>query len=272
MPAVLIRFRNAVGGLGRLGGPYVKEGRKDLYRWEISSRGDVELLHHLLLPWLGDVKLLQFSEALGRATARSREARQSDDWRAWAAGLWDGEGSAYLLDHRSHRDRRIGELCVTQSENGGVPEVLRRLTVIAGRGHVNGPYRQVGATRDVYRWKVTAQPDIHPVIAILWPWLSEVKRTQAAGVLSVLDAQVELLRGNPAWGNRKTHCIHGHEYATARIRAYVSRGVGIPQRDNKQCLQCAREQARARKAQTNGPAVKDDRRSISEHATGYLLK
>ncbi len=246
-PAVLIRFQAAVGGLGRIGGPHVKDGRQDLYRWEVSSRGDVELLHHFLVPWLGQVKVLQFSSALERTAATSRPAAPRDEWRAWSAGLWDGEGSAYLLDHRSHAARRIGELALTQSANGVAPEVLQRLALIIGRGHVYGPYYQAGATMDVYRWKITAQPDIQKAIATLWPWLSEVKRAQAASVLTVLESQSELPRG-------RTHCIHGHEYAAARRRSYVARGVGIPRRDSQQCLQCVREQARERREQDKGSA------------------
>src|SRR5437867_13383764 len=78
VPEVLLRFQRAVGGLGRIGGPYVMEGRDDLYWWQISSRADVELLHHLLLPWLGQVKLREFAVALerpseiGRASCRER--------------------------------------------------------------------------------------------------------------------------------------------------------------------------------------------------------
>src|SRR5438093_12114324 len=61
VPEVLLRFQRAVGGLGRIGGPYVMGGRDDLYWWQISGRGDVELLHDFLLPWLEEHKLRQFS-------------------------------------------------------------------------------------------------------------------------------------------------------------------------------------------------------------------
>ena len=64
IPEVLARFQRAVGGLGRIGGPSVEDGRQDLYHWTVSSRSDVELLHHLLLPWLGQVKLDEFGLAL----------------------------------------------------------------------------------------------------------------------------------------------------------------------------------------------------------------
>ena len=272
VPEVLVRFQRALGGLGRIGGPDILRNRKDVYRWEVSSRGDVELLHHLLVPWLGQVKLLAFANALGRAAARSREATPSDEWRAWAAGLYDGEGSAYLLDHRSHAGYRIGEIALTQCSAGGAPEVLRRLVTTVGRGHINGPYVQRGAADYVYRWKVTAQGDLAPAIETLRPWLGVVKREQSARVLDALAAQSPLPRGRPDWGNRKSHCIHGHEYAIARLRPYVSRGVGIPRRESGQCLQCAREHARAQRTANRRPAIDDDRRSVSEPAANYLLK
>lgn len=271
-PEALERFRAALGGLGRIGGPYAVPGRKDLYHWVISSRADVELLHHLLAPWLGDVKLRALAAALDRPPATARVIDDvTDEWRAWAAGLFDGEGSIYLLEHRSHEGRRIGEIVLTQAGDGASPSVLRRLMQITGRGQIYGPYSQPGARRDIYRWKVTAQDAIAPTMEVLSPWLGEVKRAQTADVLSVLREQMPLPRGNPEWGNRKTHCIHGHEYATARVRPFVARRGGEQPRDSEQCLQCAREQARERRAQ-NKSAADPGGRSVSEFAARYLLK
>jgi len=273
VPEVLVRFQRALGGIGTIGGPRVEEGRIDLYRWHVSCRGDVELLHHLLLPWLGEVKLLALATALERETARSRHAVANDEWRAWAGGVWDGEGSAYLLDHRTHAGYRIGELAITQSGIGGAPELLRRFVSVTQLGHINGPYRQVGATMDVYRWKATAQADLPAVISQIRPWFSSVKQAQADTVLAVLSAQATLPRGRPDWGNRKTHCVNGHEYATARVRPYAARSDGgVPRRESEQCLVCAREQARMRREEKKRSAANDDRRSMSEHATRYLLK
>ena len=132
-------------------------------------------------------------------------------------------------------------------------------------------YAQAGAHSDVYRYKVTAQPQLASVIDALWPWLGDVKRHQAALVATTLAAQPTLLRGRPDWGNRKTHCIKGHEYSTARVRPYRSRGMGVPVRENHRCLQCLREYARAQR-EKNKSAADDDRRSISDARTRYLLK
>jgi hypothetical protein len=272
VPVVLTRFQAAVGGLGRIGGPRREEGRIDLYRWEVSSRSDVELLHHLLLPWLGQVKLLAFSAALERACAASRDASANDEWRAWAAGLYDGEGSTYFTNHRTHAGYRNAECRITQSSNGGSPEVLRRFVTIVGVGRLYGPYQQSIDHLDVYRWNASARAEVDRCVRTLWPWLGAVKRTQAEAVLAVIRSQPTLPRGRAEWGNHKTHCVHGHEYATARVRPYVSRGIGVKPRDSHQCLVCAREQARARRQQKRRSAADDDRRPISEHATRYLLK
>ena len=270
VPEVLLRFQSAVG-FGRVGGPYEKDGRIDLYAWHVSSRGDVELLHHLLMPWLGQVKLDKFGRALGRPSAKSRRASVSDEWIAWCGGLFDGEGSTYLLDHRSHVGYKIAEARVTQASAADAPEVLARFHHLVGVGHINGPYRQENASLLVYRWTATATRDVSVMIETLSPWLGSVKRDQARKVLGVLSSQAPLPRGRPDWGNNKTHCVHGHEYANTRIRPYVSRGNDSPPRDSHQCLQCAREQARARRAQKKSSAD-DGGRSVSESADVYLLK
>jgi hypothetical protein len=272
VPDVLLRFQRALGGLGRIGGPYRKEGRTDLYRWLVSSRHDVELLHHLLLPWLGQVKLAEFADALGRQPAHARTPRASDEWMAWCAGLFDGEGWASMWAHRSHEGYLSPEVGVGQSSARDVPEVLARFQIIVGAGRIYGPYAQSGATMGVYRLKASAARDVETVIAKIRPWLGATKRSDVDLVLEILRGQPELPRGNPAWGNRKTHCIRGHEYATSRVRPYVPRGKNETPRDSHQCLVCAREQAKARRDQKKRSAADDDRRSLSESTTTYLLK
>jgi hypothetical protein len=106
------------------------------------------------------------------------------------------------------------------------------------------PYTQEGATLPVFRWKAYALSDVEQSLYVLAPWIGSVQRDQARRVSRVLVEQGRLPRGNPAWGNRKTHCVKGHEYATARVRPYVSRGRGIRPRENHHCLECLREYAR----------------------------
>jgi len=274
VPAALTRFQKAVGGLGRLGGPYRHEGREDLYSWTVSSKVDVQRLFELLRPWLCQPKLDQLTatQSIPRLAAGAVDRR--DEWRAWAAGLYDGEGSTYLLEHRSHAGYSIAEARITQGSKSDVPEVLTRFRAIVATGSIYGPYFQEGARLPIYRWHCSIFADIDRMLSVIWPWLGDVKRSQGSVVRAVVNAQLPLPRGRPEWGNRKTHCVHGHEYATARIRPFVARGDGKLPRDSEQCLQCAREQARERRAQRK--RIRDDINggSVSEPAVNYyyLLK
>jgi hypothetical protein len=247
VPAALVRFQAALGGLGRIGGPRREEGRIDLYRWDISSRPDVERLRDLLAPWLGQVKLDQLADALDVPAARSRVLEDTDEWRAWAAGFYDGEGSVYPRPHRTHEGHFVAEMRITQGSSSEMPEALTRFAAITRRGRLYGPYKQKNANLDVYRWDLSNRDAIESTLQEMWPWLGPVKRAQATAVIDVLRSQAALPRGRSDWGSHKTHCIWGHVYAQTRIRPYVSRGVGIPPRDSHQCLQCVREQARARR-------------------------
>src|ERR1700704_6344867 len=84
VPSALTRFQAALDGLGRIAGPVRKPDRRDLYRWVVSSKGDVQLLVQLLRPWLGSVKLLQLAAAAGDTSPPAASVQRNDDaWRAW---------------------------------------------------------------------------------------------------------------------------------------------------------------------------------------------
>ena len=242
VPAVLLRFQGVVAR-GRIGGPVREEGRKDLYYWQASSRGDVAAVASLIWPWLGDAKRAELIGALGEAPTAELAMPSQSELLSWAGGLYDGEGSASVAPHRTHEGHFSPEVAVTQS-GPTVPQVLQRFRDVVGCGRIYGPYVQEGATLPVFRWKAAALNDVAHSIYVLSPWIGPVKREQARRVSRVLVQQGQLPRGNPAWGNRKTHCVHGHEYARARVRPYVSRGRGTPPRENHSCLTCLRDYAR----------------------------
>ena len=248
MPEVLTRFRPAVG-VGRISGPKRQDGKVDLYRWVASSRADVKRTFVAVAPWLGEVKIAQFVDAVG-AVLTTDVSPSGDEELAWAAGLFDGDGSTYFAKHRTRTGYRTAEIAITQSSGTGTPEVLTRFRSAVGNiGHLSGPYGGDDMHGPVYRLKVYRLRDVEAVINALSPWLGSVKRGQAAAVIGAVSAQHALLRGNPAWGNRKTHCAHGHEYATARVRPYRPRSArAVERRASKQCLACVRASARRRYA------------------------
>ena len=166
-----------------------------------------------------------------------------------------------LGKHRTHAGYRVLDASVTQVGLREAPEELVRFQAVMMLGKVYGPYEQEGATGPVYRWRLTRPDQVRAVLHVIGPWIGSVKRTQARDALMVIDAQPVLPRGRLDWGSHKTHCIHGHEYATARLRAYVSRG-GARRRESKQCLVCTREQASAKRSAKkkigDGPAADHD--------------
>lgn len=258
VPEVLVRFRSVVG-FGKVQGPDLKDGREPLYRWEISKRAEIEELLEVLLPFLGGVKLAQLESVLAirRDERVSWDRLGREDQCAWAAGLWDGEGSVCLLKHRSHAGHVVPEAAVTQSSDDGLPEVLRRISSVGPSGFFYGPYRQKEPWAPVYRWKLFRLAEIRGLVDLLRPWLSSIKLEQAERVFSIVAAQPALPRGNPAWGSHKTHCGRGHEYATARVRPFRGRGKNMEApRASHQCLRCVREDAEmrrlARKRTKNG--------------------
>ena len=239
VPEVLLRFRDAVG-VGRVAGPKIEEGRQPLYHWVASSRSDVTRTGVLIGPWLSREKRDQFTAAvnLGFESASTTSA-------AWAAGLFDAEGSTSLSDHHSHDGYKVIEASITQGSSAGHPDELVRFTDLIRFGRIYGPYEQEGASAPIYRWRVSTVTDVRRMLHLLQPWLGDMKRSQAWTALAVVDHQPTLARGRVEWGSHKTHCVHGHEYAVGRLKPYVSRSPnGEQRRDSKQCLVCVREQAR----------------------------
>ena len=249
VPEVLVRFRDAVG-VGRIGGPRIEERRQPLYWWVASSRGDVTTTGQLIGPWLSAQKRNQFANATGL-----RIETEPVDSFAWAAGLFDAEGSTSLSEHRSHAGYKYVEASITQASGQAVPQELVRFAMIIGVGKTYGPYKQDGATEPIYRWRIQTADGVRRTLHALQPWLGEVKLVQARRALAAIDAQPSLHRGRVEWGSHKTHCIHGHEYATARVKPYASRTTsGTQRRDSKQCLSCVRNYARrAYQRRNEGP-------------------
>ena len=247
MPEVLERFHAAVG-VGRVAGPVRATGRVDLYRWEATSNADVSAVHTAMCSWLSGVKRAQFHAALGVGDA-VRPEPSGDELLAWAAGLFEGDGSACLARHRTHEGHLTAEVSMTQASSDGLPEVLTRFKMaMGGVGRTYGPYAGRGRGEPIYRYKAVRFADADHVLRSLWPWLGSVKRVQGSIVVATVALQPRLPRGNPAWGSHKTHCVHGHEYATARLRQFRSRNGGTEKRPSSYCLTCLREHVRRRRA------------------------
>lgn len=130
---------------------------------------------------------------------------------AWAAGLFDGEGTVFA-SATLHGERRRVRLCAAVAMT--TVETVQRFHSAVGVGAINGPYQKQGPRRKPqWIWRAGSEADVRGVIAAIWPWLSEPKRRQAVEAFAARDAHVE----NPQPLNlRKAFCRRGHEQAVHR--------------------------------------------------------
>lgn len=253
-PGVLVRFDEAMGGVGSIGGPYAPRRPGLLHQWTYTATGPrAGQVLVALWPDLGVVKREQAAQAiinsrgsqlnlqdrfaLGRSTEllptplsaiglrvdRRRRAGPSGarigvqpdlGELAWAAGFFDGEGSTF-----NQHKRRYPKISISQ--NGTLdrpPEVLIRFhRAVLSIGDLDGPIRD----QERIKWHYVAHGHdlVQAVVALLWRWLGDVKRSQASTALRTHRAQGIPLRrpGQRRGGPLKTVCKRGHNYSDVVI-------------------------------------------------------
>jgi hypothetical protein len=114
----------------------------------------------------------------------------TDTELAWAAGLFDGEGSVSIKQpssgirsngqkwHSGHQIR------VTIQQNDD--EVLKRFQAAVEIGTIYGPYTRPPSVRHrnpYYQYQAHGIEAVKVIWKALWPYLSTVKRDQFHGVL-----------------------------------------------------------------------------------------
>jgi len=101
---------------------------------------------------------------------------------AWAAGVYDGEGSAstYLPKDRKSRAR---QMAVYQGGDSMPPPLLFRFREAVGDvGLIHGPARG-----SLYQWHSKRHAVVEAVSELIWPWIGDIKKNQlrvAAGQVS----------------------------------------------------------------------------------------
>lgn len=218
VPSVLSRFQRAVGGLGYIGAPYFDDRSGTFaHKWRAESFIEAQAVIALLWLNLGAVKRTQATGAFRRfhsqcETNRPRyrtptrprrfplsapgpAASADEQARAWAAGLFDGEGSTELHTRRTPQRTWFSlRSRVSQCEANGVPAVLQRFRTIVGCGRIDGPTSGDGY-ENAYKWDAGADETLR-VLPLIWPWLGTVKRVQAIDVIKSVDT-LPMLRRHP---------------------------------------------------------------------------
>jgi hypothetical protein len=97
---------------------------------------------------------------------------------AWAAGLFDGEGSTCAHGRARIDGCRPGIRMVLSQKNTG-PELLERFKHSVKAGIVKHREDRPG----VWVWQCTNRPGCERALRIMWPYLSNPKRRQAFHLL-----------------------------------------------------------------------------------------
>lgn len=132
---------------------------------------------------------------------------------AWAAGLFEGEGSFGAYKCRTTWNV-TAQIMMTDLD------VLERFASVVGIGKAVLVPRSATTSgrKQIYRWRVNGKADTRYVIALLLPWLCSRRRAKALEV----DAIAATIRDQST--PRSTHCNHGHEY-TAPNTIWQSNGT-----------------------------------------------
>ena len=150
---------------------------------------------------------------------------------AWAAGLFEGEGSFSYSKHTGGTGRQVqarAELAMTDED------VVRRFHQIIGIGAVDSkhtPSMQAAGHKPQWRWRVWSYEQIQAVVAMFWPWLGQRRRGRAKEVLGVVNASTVPYRERYPVGA----CRRGHEWSDTNtaIRANGSRRCRMCRRVSK---------------------------------------
>jgi len=218
VPSVLRRFQHAVGGMGSIGAPYF-DARSGTFahQWRACSFEEAQAVIAVLWMNLGAIKRVQAADALRRfreqyttirplyrtPTRRRRfnllglgpAASAEEQAFAWAAGLFDGEGSTELYTRRTpERTWFALRSRVSQCDAQGVPAVLQRFQAVVQCGRIDGPTSGDGY-ENAYKWDAGADDTLR-VLPKIWPWLGTVKRVQAIEAIKSVDA-LPVLRRHP---------------------------------------------------------------------------
>lgn len=113
-----------------------------------------------------------------------RSLRIDREQLAWAAGFFDGEGSTIARTDSDRPGYRQLVVAVPQA-GSATPHVLQRFqAAMLGMGRIDPP-----SSAGTFSWRSRGFADAQQTLILLWPYLGEVKRRQAASAMRSVSAQ-----------------------------------------------------------------------------------
>jgi hypothetical protein len=120
---------------------------------------------------------------------------------AWAAGLFEGEGSIGAYSRAGRVSMNIMAQLVSTDE-----DVVRRFRAILGFGRVSGPIPRPERWKPIWTWRATRFEQVQALVAYFWDGLSVRRRDQARAALMAVHAtrrDVEATRAFRMFGKRE---------------------------------------------------------------------
>lgn len=151
---------------------------------------------------------------------------------AWSAGLFDGEG--WVGRYKTKRSEV--RLEITQCDR----RVLDRFrAAVLGIGSITGPWSDGRPNhRPKWQYQAAGAYQAQAVIAMIWRWLSPVKRDQATSAMVHANSRSAPKTMAKNWGQ----CERGHERNEENVRIYLYKGY-----ECRRCRMCEREDSVRRK-------------------------
>lgn len=101
---------------------------------------------------------------------------------AWASGLYDGEGHTGLHKNGKAASKKvIMQILMTDPE---VVDRFHRAIGNLGYFHTQSPRAKTPDRKPVYKWATQCFEGVQQVAILLWPYLSNPKKTQIKNVLA----------------------------------------------------------------------------------------
>ncbi len=133
----------------------------------------------------------------------NKQISQDDVLKAWAAGLFEGEGCVSIYQRKSGSFRLQPKITLGMTDFSAV----KQFADIIGVGNISSAILPSGKT--IYRWQCASWELVEYVFSLLGPWLHERRTSRFREVM----AQKPLFLLKPGQCHSlKTHCAHGHEY------------------------------------------------------------
>jgi hypothetical protein len=116
---------------------------------------------------------------------------------AWAAGLFEGEGS--FIVKKAGRGRTLSaRILMTDLD------VLQKFQSVVQMGKIDGPYNREGSPKPQWVWRVEKFELCQAVAAMLWTWLHARRRQAIRLALAAFHAR-ELVGKGTGYGKLKGH-------------------------------------------------------------------